>query len=199
MSDQVFGPLPTNPVLFTEQDVHITVIDFLKWCAVPQVPAENIYRGYLNNITLPQDSNEYIIVTCMEAIRRGTNREELVSYDTETGLAKYRVITYLEVPVQVDFYSDTENARIRAQSTETMSRSSFGVNFFRQRGMSINYATGLRDLTEVDEEERFIRRFTLTLHVCYWSGLVFDLPYIDSVNINRIENVDVHHPPRENS
>lgn len=100
----------------------------------------------------------------------------------------------IEAHVQIDICSETDAARQRATRLATVTRSSIGVRFFTDRGLSALYAEDVRDLSFVGDAKQFVRRCSTTLHLSYWSGDSVELPYFTTVNVARLEDVDAHHP-----
>jgi hypothetical protein len=180
----------------TEADVFGAVFDFVKTYALPALPPENIFRHGQNRTYLPPDSNEFAAMTVISHERRGWNVED---YDS-TAENPEGVLTSSELilcRVQVDFYSDDDNsARLRAQMIETACGSSAAAQFFGQHGMSCNFANNARHMGVVDGSRQFVDRWIVELNVSFVSAFSVELPWFSAANVH-IENVDVHHPPRE--
>lgn len=189
-------PLPSNPQLVAPADIYSAVHAFVKAYALPALPDDQIFRGWQNRGYLPSTNNEYAVITIIAHERKGTNVETFAATDANPA----GVLTSAELVlcrVQVDCYSDNDDeARRRAQNLETAARSSIGPQFFNQYGMSCNFASNARDLSIVNGSKQFVKRWMVELNLSFTSAFSVDLPWFDAVDIN-IENVDVHHPPKE--
>lgn len=177
---------PSNPVILEQTDVYEAVRQFVLAYALPTIPEENIIQGWQNRSSLPLGTNEFIVISILNSVQHGTNTETF-------GGSQLAVRGLIEITVQVDFCSETDIARQRAQRIAVVTRSSIGPMFFNQRGMSALYADDARDISYVGSENQFIRRYMVALHLSVNDGLIVDYDYFDQVAITRLENVDVHH------
>lgn len=175
------------------------VYEFLSVFAVPEIKKENIFYGNQNNIALPAESNDYVIFSYISSVRHGTGFEE---YD-EKGLDdEIYLSNTVEVLVQVDCYASTKNgedginAMLRAQALDTVARSSVGVQFFKDRGLSLLYADDPKDTTLVGDSDSYVKRSTLTLHLSMQSVVKATMGFFSAVNVD-LKNVDVSYPPKE--
>ena len=182
----------TNPRNLPEPDIYEAVYNFVLTYGLPVLAPENIFRGWQNRGALPAGTNEYAVISILNQTRVGTNvRTYVPTGDTGNQSEK----TCLRCQVQVDFCSDAYLSRRRAQALETITRSAAGVQFFNNYGLSSLYAEGIRDLSYVDESDQFVQRHMVLLHLSYWSGIEVEIEGFDTLQMERIENVDVHHPP----
>ena len=192
-------PLPTNPVHVGVPDIYEAVGRFLYQYAVPAVSLNCIIKGFQNRIVLPKGTNEYIIMTMLNHTRHGTNVYEFdartIPYDQDGAEITKELV---EVEVQCDFYSDSDNGRQRATAIEMMACSPYAVRFFKKYGLSCLYADDVRDLTGVTDADQFVYRHMVVLHLTYTAVITQKLPWFDAVNVN-LKNVDVKFPPTENS
>ena len=94
-----------------------------------------------------------------------------------------------------DPHTGRDFARRRAQSIETVARSSLGPQFFAQYDMGCLYATDARDLSFVGDAEQYVSRWMTTIRLSFVTAVSAELPWFDAVNLKRLENVDVHHKP----
>ena len=198
-------PQPTDPVNTTTADIYTAVFYFIESYGLPAMSAApdtgRIFRGYSNRMVLPAD-NEYAVMTIVGQRRRGTNIETFDASKAEAGekgdAALYELIF---TDVQIDFYSEanspTDYARLRAQAIETIGRSPWGVKFFKQHGISCLYCDDARDLSTVTDSAQYVSRWSVTLHLSHINSISAKLPWFDKVTFQRLENVDVHHPPQK--
>lgn len=183
----------------TSPDVYLALYEFVaafSYAGNELIPPENIFNGWQNRMALPPVSNEYAIITVGNSIRTGTTTEVLPG----TGAAPeepelYQLRTYYSVMAQVDVYSDTDAARVRAYSLETVFRSLVGVDFLKKFGVTAQWCNTVREMVEVDEARQFVKRYMLELHLSYWAGVDVDSAWLDAVKIERLEDVDAFHKP----
>lgn len=184
----------TDPQILAEPDIYAAVYDYVLAYALPALDPEYIYRGWQNRGALPPDTNEYAVISILNQTRVGTNVRVYIA-DTAGGRQSEK--TLVRFQVQVDFCSDNYLSRRRAQALETITMSAAGVQFFNNRGLSSLYAEGVRDLSFVDESDQFVQRHMVLLHLSCWSGMGVEIEGFDRAAVERIENVDVHHPPKD--
>ena len=161
------------------------VNDFiLKYTDVVQ---DNLYRGYQNRSTLPQ-VNDYTMFYEMSENRIGTNVDEI--RDTEAEIKSLR-----EYTMNIDFCGDNQESLLeRAKRLAIIGRSYFGCDFFKSYGITLNYAEDVQYLPFVDEEQQYIHRYRIVLHLSRWDSVVLPQETANAVSAY-IENVDVHHEP----
>ena len=161
------------------------VNDFiLKYTDVVQ---DNLYRGYQNRSTLPQ-TNDYTMFYEMSENRIGTNVDEI--RDKETEIKSLR-----EYTMNIDFCGDNQESLMqRAKNLAIIGRSNFGCDFFKNYGIELNYAEDVQYLPFVDEEQQYIHRYRIVLHLSRWDSVVLPQETANAVSAY-IENVDVHHEP----
>lgn len=198
-------PQPTSPANTTAADIYAAVFAFINAYGLPAMPAApttgRIFRGYSNRMVLPPD-NEYAVMTIVGQQRRGTNVETFDASSAAAGEDGDAELSELVLcNVQIDFYSPpdtgTEAARLRAQAIETVGRSPWGTKFFKDHGISCLYCEDARDLSAVTDSAQYVSRWSVVLHLGYRAKIAAKLPWFDAVKFERIENVDVHHPPQK--
>ena len=151
------------------------------------VVQDNLYRGYQNRSTLPQ-VNDYTMFYEQSVNRIGTNVDEVKNTETE-------IKTLREYTVNIDFCgTDQESLAERATDIAVLGRSSYGCNFFESYGITLNYADDVQYLPFVDEEQQYIHRYRIVLHLSRWDSVKLPQQTANVVSPH-IENVDVHHTP----
>lgn len=189
-------PQPVNPVSTSWPDVISAVQAFLFKYAVPALPLDNVICGNFNRAALP-NTDELTIYSFLRHERHGTNVETFdaaaVAEDQDGAL---ETSTLIEAVLQIDFYSRTDAARQRAQTVETIAKSSSAVQFFKPYGISCLYASDIRDMTGMMDAEQYVQRYMLELHLSFWSTVSQGLPWFDAVDVD-LKNVDVVCPPLE--
>lgn len=190
-------PMPANPKLTDDTDIYAAVYDFIATYALPALDKQNIIRGWQNTSHLPAECNEYAVMSIISHARRGTTVETFnadnIPVDSDGVLTSSELVL---CRVQIDCCSDDgDTARRRAQMIEKVARSSVGVQFFRQYGIGCNFAADARDMTFINGANQYVKRWMTEIELSYVSSFSVELPWFDSVNIKRIENVDVHHEP----
>lgn len=168
---------------------------FILRYAPPLLDDQCVIQGWQNRSSLPEGTNEYAVISILNTRRRGTTRDELVAVSEPD--SDYRLKTYYEAMCQVDFCSDSDNARVRAFAADNVFRSLVGVNYFERDGIAAQYAENIRELSFVDEASQFVRRYALTFHIAYWSIVNIGSSWFNDATLNRVEDVDSHHPPTE--
>lgn len=186
-------PLPTNPVRVTWPDVIAAVQTFLN--KYTGVQLDHVICGNYNRAALP-NTDEIILYYPLRYERHGTNVETFDAAAVAQGQdGSLKNSTLVEVVFQVDCYSaNGVNAMQRAQAVETIARSSGGVQFFNQYGISCLYATDIRDLTATMDAEQYVWRFMTELHLSFWSTVEQGLPWFEATSLE-LKNVDVVFPP----
>lgn len=158
----------------------------------PPIDQEHIFRGLQNDMALPADATDYILMTLSDTKRIGTNiTGASCSEDSKLGTASLR-----EYIVDVDFCHSTDSiARERSEVIETLGRSFFATDFFQEQGLSFLYAKDVKFLPFVDEMKQYIFRYRVSLHLSKWTEVKIPQEYFDQIKF-QIENVDVHHEPK---
>ena len=161
------------------------VNDFILQCT--DVVQDNLYRGYQNRSTLPQ-TNDYTMYYEQSVNRIGTNVDDVG--DTKTEIKSLR-----EYTVNIDFCGvNQESLAERAMDIAVLGRSPYGCNFFKGYGITLNYADDVQYLPFVDEEQQYIHRYRIVLHLTRWDSVKLTQQTANVVSPH-IENVDVHHKP----
>lgn len=168
---------------------------FLSTYALPKLPNTDklhLLNGFLKNVGLPSDGDDFCVFTPITTERNGTTIE---SFDPGDEAVKLGV--YFTIAIQVDCYStDLISAQQRAQAYEAFARSSYGVQLFKSFGLDLQYADSLQNLTAVMDAGQYVSRWSLTLHFGLKKVLQVQEPSFDSVSVD-IANVDVKFPPKE--
>lgn len=173
------------------------LFEFIAQYVAPAIDKKSIFYGNQNNIALPED-NDYIVFSYLSSVRHGTSSEKWEKTDGKDYLYLSNTI---EVLVQIDCYAVTTNgndginAMLRAQALETVARSTVGVQFFNDRGISLLYADDPRDTTFVGDSDSYVRRSTLTIHLSMESQVRTSVDYFYNVKVD-LKNVDVSYPPK---
>lgn len=168
---------------------------FLSTYALPKLPNTDklhLLNGFLKNVGLPSDGDDFCVFTPITTERNGTTIE---SFDPGDEAVKLSV--YFTIAIQVDCYStDLISAPQRAQAYEAFARSSYGVQLFKSFGLDLQYADSLQNLTAVMDAGQYVSRWSLTLHFGLKKVLQVQEPSFNSVSVD-IANVDVKFPPKE--
>lgn len=144
------------------------VYDFLSKYLYPAIDPDCVIYGNQNNITLPENTNEYCIFYIENGMQSATTIEE---YDPEKELLTLH--GKKEIIVRVDCYAKSENGQIndialqRAQNLQTIFRSSVGVRQFKELGLVPLFADDPNDTTlNSNDSDNYLYRWTVKLH-CY--------------------------------
>lgn len=186
---------PTSARLDSNNRVYKAIKDFELVVMQPRIEADAVYWGYANDMSLPSGSNEYVINTIVSHIEHGTpvTRYEV---DEETGSYVTRIYKLEGIVLQVDAYSDDpETARMRAQCLAAVTRTTPGVDFMKQYGLSSLYAETPRNTTVVVDAEQYVHRWTVMIHLSYTHAMTLNAEGFSAVNAD-VANVDVRFPPQ---
>lgn len=155
------------------------------------MPEDNIFIGYQNRMSLPAEAL-YAVIFVESTARIGTNV-------LDQSLASEGQITskvMREYAVNVDFAGLDQNAVLQMASTlENIGRSYIAVDFFADYGASFTYCDDLQYLPYVTQQDQYIHRYRLILHYTVWEEVTIAQQYADTVEINRVENIDADHKP----
>lgn len=144
------------------------VYDFLIKYIYPTIDPECVIYGNQNNITLPENTNEY----CIFYVENGTQSAITIEeYDPNNELLTLH--GKKEIIVRVDCYANSVNGQInnialqRAQNLQTIFKSSVGVRQFKELGLVPLYADDPNDTTlNSSDSDNYLYRWTVKLH-CY--------------------------------
>lgn len=187
---------PSNQEPLDEAGIYAACKAFVLTYGLPALAPDNIIQGWQNRAALPAGTNEYAVVSILFDRQHGTTVETFAASESNTvPPGKVTASALVEVNVQIDFCSKNDTARTRTRRLALVARSSLGVQFFNDRGMSCLYADDARDISFVGDAQQFVRRWMTTLRLTLWEGVSADFDYFNRVAISRLENVDVHHPP----
>ena len=153
------------------------------------VVQDNLYRGYQNRATLPQ-TDDYTMYYMDSFERVGTN------VDTFMEKQEVSINTLLEKGVNFDFCSnEQEVAEAHAKNLAVLGRSYLSCKFFKKLGFNFNFADDMQYLPFVDENEQWVHRYRIALHLTEWDNLTLPQPNTEIVEI-KVVNVDVAYPPQ---
>ncbi len=159
----------------TSTNLQETLYELLNEFLIPSVDENNIFYGNQNNLTLPEDSSDYVIYTILNIVRHGTNE---IKYDAQNE-EEHNKVEY-EVSVQIDCYADTSNgsdgldAMLRASSIDNFSQSDVVYEFLNARGMHLLYADNSNDTTIVSDDNNYLKRWSTTLHIAMTATTIYD-------------------------
>lgn len=173
-------------------DIYKAFFEYVAIFATPIMNQDNIIIGWQNRSYLPVDTNEYAVITVIDTKRRGTNVHEWYDDVTLPHDTIVKEMELVESGIQIDFCSNNDNAEMRARSIELVTRSEFGVKFFKTYNIAPLYADGTRDISFVDQSQQYVRRFMTTVYVSYWVNTTFKVTSFNEADIY-FENVDVEH------
>ena len=112
-----------------------------------------------------------------------------------SGTGKPLLYTLREYIINIDFCGDDrEKLAKRATTLAIVGRSFVGCNFFNEYGITLDYAEDVQYLPYVDEEQQYIHRYRIVLHLSRWDSVVIPQESANTLSAY-IENVDVHHQP----
>lgn len=153
-----------------------------------------IVRGWQNRAALPASST-LIVLTLLDTVRHGTNVRRYKNAEGDRLDSTVSMLT--EYVVQADICGLNEDA-VNAQAATLMmlGRDPLAVEFFRPFSLQPLYADDVKALPFADELNQWVVRYSVTLHLSGWTSLTVKQTAFTGVDIN-IENVDVHHPPKE--
>jgi len=183
---------PENPAPLSEAHIYEACKAFVAAYALPAMTPENILEIW-NQTSLPAGTTDYAVINILSDTQHGTTVETFRADDPD--IMQPGVLTatgLIEVLVQVAFYAQDDVSRRRARRLATVTRSSIGVQFFNDLGMSALYADDVQELSSAAAQQPL--GYSTTLHLSYWAGVSADFPYFDAAQISRLENVDVSHP-----
>lgn len=194
-------PAPHTPTSLTAPDVYGAIFDFIAAFVTP--PFAEVVRGDQNRVSLPEETNEYILITKIVETRRGSNVHsfEAPAPDADGTLSASKLTL---CDVQIDVRSDKgPRAQEAASLIELWARDEIGIRFFQPYGISVTGCTSPQDMAFIDESNQFVKRFMVTLSLEYWETVSIAMPFFDDVTLkpdpprSYFENIDVHHPPQE--
>jgi len=184
---------PTTATTGTLPLIYKACKAFIAMCTV-DVPSNNIIKGNQNRISLPSNSNEYVIFTIINQIEHGRPVVRYPYNDT-TGKLSAEVNKLIEFVVQIDCYSDdAETARSRAQNISSVAMTTEAVDFFNQYGISALFADIPNNTTTTIDAEQYVQRWTVDLHLSYTHAVTLNMDFFTALTYD-INNVDVEFPP----
>jgi hypothetical protein len=176
----------------------------------PQFTAELVTDGQLrqafdvacllldNSPSLPPGANEYAVISVLFTTQHGTAIEEFHAPDPDKSVPGVLTLVALsEARAQVDICGENDLARRRARGLALVLRSCIGVQFFNDYGLTALYADDVSDLSFIGDAKQFVRRYTTTLHLGFWTGISAGFDYFDTAAVSRLEDVDARHNPQE--
>ncbi len=75
-------------------------------------------------------------------------------------------------------------ARENAAMLETMARSSYGVDFFKNYNIGLLYADDARAMETISKTDNFVNRYMLMLHLEEINAVTVSQEYFDKVKVN---------------
>ena len=183
------------------------ILAYVGYNEVPLLTQDQIVVGWQNvAAALPKNTQEYAVLTLLQAIRHGTNVRMRQNAEGDTGMVE-TIAHATEHIVQVDFCCASpqmieEVARTRAEILETLTRDRVAVDFYKSYGMTSCYAEDVHQLPFQNESEQWEARYMVTLHLSGYTATNVDLKTFEAID-TFIECTDVHHPvkpefPKEN-
>lgn len=188
-----------NDLPLPEPNLYEACRAFTLACALPALEPDCVIQGWQNRVALPAGTNDYAVISLVGDAQRGTTIEEFrvdEGNPDKPGFVELRGL--LEVRAQIDFCGEDDLARQRARRLAVAARSSYGADFFKQRGLSCLYAEESEERVHVDEAKQFVRRYSVILRLSVWSGLRLEMPYFTRVRLERLEDVPTHHNHAQN-
>lgn len=141
-----------------------------------------VFRGYQNAIALPQEA-DFCVYDLTDTERVGTN----VETNTDTERRLYKLISYA---VDVDFIGDDQALQQeRASRLEALAMSSACRELFDDFNATMLYPGAVQYLPYVDENEQWLHRYRLPLHISAWELTQVDEGSAKAVK-PRLVNVD---------
>lgn len=182
---------PTSSELINEEQILKGVKAFIALCC-SDVQKKNIFLGNQNRISLPSNTNEYVVFTVLGHIEHGT---PVTRYETTDEAVTPYVSQLEEVLIQVDCYSDdAQKARYRAETIKSVSRTVLGTDFFNQYGFTSLYGEPVQNTTLTVDAEQYVQRYTTTIHINYTHKVKLNVDSFNAVNVDVIP-VDSKFPP----
>ena len=152
------------------------------------VTQDKLFRGYQNRATLPQ-TDDYTLFYMSNAVRVGTNVNEYT--DTQA-----KIYALQEKTVNVDFCSSNhETAENHAKRLAVLGRSYVSCDYFKAQGFNYNFADDMQYLPFTDENNQYVHRYRIVLHLTEWDNVTLTQQTAKEVNVDVI-NVDVAYPPQ---
>lgn len=163
----------------------------LNYATPPLLDASHVRLGFDNQNPLPSDGNDFCVVTPISQRRVGTNIER---WDRQ-GEEVLELREYVEMSVQLDCYStNLFDARRRAQTYETICRSSVGVEHFAEYDIDCLYSEDCQNLSGVVDAAQYVSRWMVMLTLGYWKRVAVPEDFFSAADLN-IVNVDVQFKP----
>lgn len=188
-----FAARPENPAPIAEADIYAAIREFILAYALPALHPDNVY--FDKSTADSAGTDDYALISIISATQRGTPLESFSVPAPENPAAPgiLRIETLMDVAVQVKFYANNDNARLRAQRVGAVLRSATGAQFFADRGLSGLYADAVRQCPVEDSASQPARCYETILHVPVWSGDSVEVQYFDTVRLEHLEDIDAHH------
>lgn len=156
----------------------------------PNAVQNNLFRGWQNRMALPQAQN-FIVVSVQDTLRIGTNTTDYSQAENNKLITK----TLREYIIDIDFCNIKQDiAQQQAATIEGLSRSYVAVDFFNKYNIGFNYADDIEYLPYTDEQDQYLHRYRVSLHLTKWEEIAVNQDFANKVEL-RIENIDAHHKP----
>lgn len=172
-------------------NIREAIYDFINAYIQPPIAEDAIIWGNQNDITLPENNNDYVIFWIINSLRHGTNINQ---YDADNELEN--ISESNELVIQIDCYCDSTtgqdgtNAMLRAKSLEMLFRDGVATRFLKKYGMSALFAEDARDTTITGDSALLVRRWTVNAHIIVPITYSLEQEGFTSVQINQIKEVD---------
>ena len=172
--------MATLTLLETVNDYILTYTD---------VTQDKLFRGYQNRATLPQ-TDDYTMYWMDNTVRHGTNVD--IYGNTEVSINALQ-----ERTVSIDFCgNDHEKVENRAKRLAVLGRSFISCDYFKAQGFNYNYADDMQYLPFTDENDQWVHRYRITIHLTEWDNVTLTQQTAKEVTVQKVVNVDVAYPPQ---
>lgn len=162
----------------------LAVYELLSHYLTPEIDTNCIYWGNQNNIALPAEAQDYVIFNLLSTQRHGTNKstydadDEIESHDVE-----YEYLFQIDCYSLVDGEHDGITAMQRAQSIEILSRGGQAQELFEENGFHMLYCDPPADTTITTDDNTYVRRASVTLHIASHTKLSLTMEGFNSVSV----------------
>jgi len=170
-------------LLKQEPNIYEAVRAFLIKYAFPDIPAPAIRQGWENRTSLPAGTQSYAVMSILTTTRHGTNVIQS-TYTSSTFNTHH--LENVEALVQIDICASDDSARRRIQAVETIAQSEEACTFFDAYGLAPLSADDVRDTTFIGGESQYVRRYTTSLRLGYWTGLTVSGDFFSTAHISHI-------------
>ncbi len=150
-----------------------------------------IFQGYQNCVALPENNENFCILSISDINRHGSNVE---SFDSNNATIK-KLVGYT---IDVDFIGDNEiKERELASKLETLSWSEVIRQWFKDNEASMLYASKVQDVPYVDEDSHYVHRYRVTLEISMWEEIQVDAQTAKEVSIDISQHGEKSNDPNK--